>query len=115
MPIELRGDVTVAPPTLPAIRTAPPASTTALVYPVIGPEGPRGPAGDETGLGFVHHQSSPVTTVQINHGFLFRPAGITCIATGDTFPLLGVGITYPTTGIIELSFGSPFTGDVYLS
>lgn len=80
-----------------------------------GPAGPRGPAGDETGLGFVFHQANPVTTLQVNHGFQFQPAGIVCIGTGDAYPLLGVGVSYPMTGFIELAFGAPFTGDIYLS
>lgn len=82
---------------------------------VQGIQGPAGPAGDASGMGFVHHQSAPATTVQINHGFLFQPAGIVCMSTGDAIPLLGVGVSYPMAGFIELSFGVPFTGDVFLS
>lgn len=101
----------------------PPTLTVTQVIPRLevsstGPQGipgPQGPAGDASGLGFVHHQASPVTLVQINHGMPFQPAGVICMATGDTVPLLGVGVSYPMAGYIELSFGFQFTGDIFLS
>jgi hypothetical protein len=46
MPIDLSGDVRVAPPVLPAVRVAPPAPTTVTVLPVVGPTGPQGIPGD---------------------------------------------------------------------
>lgn len=50
MPFDL-GDgaqVTVAPPVLPQVTTAPPSSEL-VVVPVVGPRGPAGPAGDQSG------------------------------------------------------------------
>lgn len=45
MPIELDGDVTVAPPALPEVRVAPPSPTGVVVLPVAGPTGPQGLPG----------------------------------------------------------------------
>lgn len=114
--LHMPGDVLVDPPVPPNVATSPPRASTVVVVPVAGPQGARGPAGDSSEtLGFVHTQSSPVTTLQITHDLPFQPAGIACLASGDACPLLGVTVSYPTIGIVELGFGVPFTGIVRLS
>ena len=51
----------------------------------------------------------------INHGLPFNPAGIVCLESDGSPPLLGVSVSYPSTGVTELNFGAPFTGEIYLS
>lgn len=82
---------------------------------VQGPPGPQGPAGDSTGLGF-HVSVTNQSLVQIVHGMPFPPAGIVCLDTG-TPPLCVeyATVSYPSTGVLELTFGFPFTGQIYLS
>lgn len=114
MPIDLDGDVTVAPPVLPAVRVAPPSPTTVTVLPVVGPAGPQGIPGDSAGLfGFVHTQNTPATLVTINHGFTYKPAGIVCLET-DGGQLEYASISHPP-GVTELTFGVSFVGTIYLS
>lgn len=88
------------------------------VMPIPGPVGPRGPQGipgdPGAALAFVQNVSPSMTTVLINHGLTFQPAGVLCLDTaGDT--ILGATITYPQSGWIELEFGVPFIGTVFLS
>lgn len=115
MTIPLPGDLTVEPPAVPGITVEAPRPDVGVFVPVEGPRGPQGPAGD-TGqtLAFVQNVSPAATTVLINHNLAFQPAGILCLDTaGDT--VLGATVTYPLTGYIELQFGVPFTGIVFLS
>ena len=94
---------------------SPPSNSTVIV-PVSGPVGPQGPAGDSaTALGFVFTQSSPAMTVQIHHNLPFKPAGIVCLEADGSPALLGVTVSYPSVGIVELGFGVPFTGQIVLS
>jgi len=79
-----------------------------------GPQGPAGPAGDEAGLGYVHTQSSPALLVQIQHGFLFKPAGVVAVEN-DGYSTEWATLSHPATGITELTFGVPFSGVVYVS
>lgn len=121
MALNFPGNVRINTP-VPSITMDPPASEVRVVPtkgppgPVgpQGPEGPQGPAGDATGLGFVWTQSSPAETLLINHQFFFKPAGILCIES-DGGVLEYDTVSYPQTGYIELTFGVPFAGQVYLS
>ncbi|GAA3230740.1 hypothetical protein GCM10017691_23970 [Pseudonocardia petroleophila] len=80
-----------------------------------GPAGPPGPPGDsEATLAFVHPQVVPVLTVQILHGLVFQPAGVICIDSQGDVVEFGT-ITYPQVGVVELTFGVPFSGTVRLS
>lgn len=108
MPIDLGSGVTV--------QVEPPTTPTSVVVPIAGPQGPQGPPGDSSEvLGFQHTQSSPVMLVQIIHNLPYKPAGIVCIATGDAAPLIGWSVAHPAAGITEVTFGVPFTGDIYVS
>jgi hypothetical protein len=100
-----------------AVRVAAPVLPTGvLVVPVGGPPGPKGDSGDSTEtLSFVQSQSTPVTSLQIHHSLPFNPAGVVCLETDGSPPLIGVGVSYPSVGIIELIFGAPFSGSVFLS
>lgn len=114
MSFSLPADVQVSPPSLPSVEMAPPGPPSTVLVPVAGPRGIQGPAGDETGLGFVWTQSSPAQLLLIHHHFLFQPAGILCIES-DGGVLEYDTVFYPQTGYIELTFGVPFVGTVYLS
>jgi hypothetical protein len=114
--ISAPGSITIGPPVVPSV-SVPAAPTPGLVVlPVQGPIGPQGPPGDTaTALAYVWNQTVPVTTVVINHGLAFRPAGVVCLEFPGSPPLLGVSVTYPSVGVVELGFGVPFTGEIYLS
>jgi hypothetical protein len=118
MPFDLDGTpIQVLPPAVPVFRPAPPSPPQLTVIPVQGPQGPQGIPGDAgAALAFVHAQSTPVTTLQIIHGLPFRPSGIQCLETDGTPSPLGIGVSYPSVGIIELNFGTAaFSGTIYLS
>lgn len=114
-PITLGSGVTVhvEPPDVPAVTVTPP-SADRVVVPVQGPPGPQGPPGDGAAtLGYTHTQSSPATLVQVQHGLSFTPAGVRCVSPqGITEP---ADITAPTSGVLEVSFGVPFTGTITVS
>jgi hypothetical protein len=115
MSLELPGETIVSAPQVPTLVMAPPVTSIAVV-PVQGSVGPQGPPGDTAQtLAFVHTQTQPATLVQIIHNLAFNPSGIVCLESGGSPPLIGVSVSYPTLGIIELSFGAPFTGTIYLS
>jgi hypothetical protein len=111
------GTITVIPPPVtPPIIVQSPVTPPIIVAPIQGPPGPIGPPGDSIEVSFQHTQSTPATLVQIIHNLSFPPAGILCQDTG--IPALTVEyatVSYPLTGVIELMFGFPFTGTVYLS
>ncbi len=114
--LHLPGDVIIEPPRWSNVSVRPPAPANVVVIPQAGPQGERGPAGDSSeALSFTHTQTVPVQLVQIHHNLPYEPAGVSCLASGDTVPLLGVSVTYPSTGIVELGFGVPFTGLIRLS
>jgi hypothetical protein len=129
MALEFPGSVTVVPPAVPTLVMAPPiAGADVLVLPVagaqgpigplgpIGPQGPQGVPGDAgAALAFVQTVSSPSLNVQVNHGLPFRPSGIVCLETDGTPTPLGIGVSYPSLGQVQLIFGVPFTGTIYLS
>jgi hypothetical protein len=52
--------------------------------------------------------------VQINHNLPFQPAGVMCIDNNGVTTDFGA-IAYPMSGTCEITFGFPFTGDIYLS
>lgn len=107
--------VQVVPPGVPTFQ-APALSPAALaVVPVQGPAGPQGPPGDSSSaLAYVQNVTPSMTTVLINHNLPFQPAGILCLdTTGAT--ILGATITHPQDGWIELVFGAPFGGLIFLS
>ncbi len=116
-PFEFPSSVIVCPPTVPQLTMAPPTAPQALVLPIVGPPGPAGPPGDSIAvLSYQYTQTSPATLVQIVHNLPFPPAGIVCHDTG--VPALTVEyatVSYPLSGVIELTFGLPFTGTIFLS
>lgn len=114
MSISLPGSITIGPPTTSSVTMTPPRSGV-VVVPVQGPPGPAGPpGGSSSALSFVQNVTPSMTTVLINHNLPFQPAGILCLeTTGDT--ILGATVTHPQAGWIELQFGAPFNGVVYLS
>lgn len=116
MTINFPDNITINPPGVPNIVMAPPRSPSIVVVPVQGPPGPQGPAGN-TGqtLAFTQNVSSPMTSVTINHGLAFRPSGIVCLEADGSPPLIGVGVSYPSVGQVVLTFGTSFTGTIYLS
>lgn len=127
-PFEFPSSVTVCPPAVPPLTMGPPLAPQAIVLPIVGPtgsqgeqgdvgpQGPAGPPGDAgTALSFVQSVSSPSLSVEINHNLPFYPAGITCLETDGSPALLGVTVSYPSVGSVALTFGVPFTGDIYLS
>ena len=107
-------DVVVDVPAPPTITVAPPSAGSVVVVPVAGPPGPKGDPGDSSStLGYTHTQPSPTLLVQIVHGLAFVPAGVRCVSPqGITEP---ADITAPSTGVLEVSFGVPFTGVIILS
>jgi len=117
MPLSFGNGVTiqVVAPDKPTVRVAPPSPASLAVVPVQGPAGPAGPPGDSVAaLSFVQNVTPSVTTVLINHNLPFQPAGILCLeTTGAT--ILGATVTHPQAGWIELEFGAPFNGVIYLS
>ena len=112
------GTAWVSPPKVPSLVMAPPTGTTVTVIPVGGPAGPPGapgPPGDPGGaLAYRYSTSNPAMVHQIVHGLTFRPAGIVCL-DADGASLLGWSVTYPSTGITEVSFGAACTPTIFLS
>lgn len=83
-----------------------------------GATGPPGPAGSGGGSGIVWPPvttvSAPVTLVQILHSLPFNPAGIHCVDQAG-IAVEWAAVTYPSLGIVEITFGFPFTGAIYIS
>lgn len=128
MSINLPGSIVIGPPKIPSVTVGgppvpvvgmdAPGGPSVVVVPQQGPPGPQGPPGipgnPADTLAFVQNVSPSMTTVLINHGLVFQPAGILCLeTTGAT--VLGATVTYPQPGWIELQFGAPFNGTVFLS
>lgn len=116
MPVNFDGTtVHVVPPPAPTLRMAGLPSGSVRIFPIQGPPGPQGPPGDSSSaLAFVQNVAPSMTTVLINHNLPFQPAGILCLeTTGAT--ILGATITHPQPGWIELQFGAPFSGSIFLS
>lgn len=110
-------DIQVDVPSPPTVTVTPPPSPSVAVVPVQGPQGPQGPKGDpgdsSATLGYTHTQAAPTLLVQITHGLPFTPAGVRCVSPqGITEP---ADITTPTAGVLEVTFGVPFTGVIILS
>jgi hypothetical protein len=75
---------------------------------------PLTPVGGGGGGGYEHTQSTPATVIQVAHGLPWKPAGIRSV------DLLGQDVeydaaAYPVDGVIELAYGAPFAGVIYLS
>jgi hypothetical protein len=117
MPLNLDGTpINVVPPAVPVFQTSPPSPAQLIVVPVQGPTGPQGPPGVDVGAegGFVQTVSSPSTDVQIIHGLIFKPAGILCQESDSTI-VEPSAISYPMAGVMEVAFGFPFSGVIYVS
>jgi hypothetical protein len=72
-----------------------------------------GVGGEGTG-GFIHNQITPSMAFQIHHQLPWHPAGVLSIeSTGDQMD--PKAIRFPLPGVLELEFGVPFAGTVYLS
>jgi len=118
MPINLPGSITIGPPVTPSIAMAPPSSGV-VVVPVQGPPGPQGPQGPPGDTGSALGFATSVTNqslVQMIHNLPFKPAGILCLDTNT--PALTVEyatVSHPSAGITEITFGFPFTGQIFLS
>lgn len=106
--------VVVAPPTVPVTETSPPADPSVMVVPVVGPPGPRGPAGTSTNASVVWPVPVPVFLVQVTHDLGFYPAGVLAIDTGGS-PVEYASLTYVSIDIAEVSFDVPFSGTIYMS
>lgn len=86
-----------------------------IVVPIQGPVGPQGPPGDSgSALGYGPVSVTNQALVQVNHGLPFQPAGIVCIDGNGVTTDYGA-IAYPVSGTVEITFGFPFTGEIYLS
>ena len=107
-------NVTVESPVMPAIGVVPPQDSDVMVVPVVGPPGPRGPAGASTNASCVWPVPVPVYLVQVIHELGFYPAGVQCNDTSDN-PVEYAQLAYISTDIAEISFDVPFTGTIYLS
>lgn len=106
------GDVRVAPPVLPAVKAAPPAVTSALVLPVIGPTGPAGPPGAPGGSAYIHNQTTPASTWVIDHD-LSRKVHVTLF---DVFNVvIYADIEHGTPDQTTVTFPDPMTGSAVLS
>lgn len=106
--------VTVEPPAVPITQPATPVVPGVTVVPVVGPPGPRGPAGVSTNASCVWPVPVPVYLVQVIHELGFYPAGIQCSDASDN-PVEYAQLAYISTDIAEISFDVPFSGTIYLS
>lgn len=127
-PFQFPASVTVTPPQMPSLVMAPPTPGVAVVLPVagapgeqgpqgdVGPQGPQGVPGDAgTRLAYGVTVTNQ-TLVQINHGLAFNPAGIVCLDSANPANAVEyAAVSYPMVGIAELTFGFPFTGQIFLS
>lgn len=109
MPIDLNGDIRVAPPVLPTVTVAPPGPTSVTVLPVAGPTGPQGAPG---GSYFVHTQSSPSATWIIDHN-LGRKVHVTLFDPLST--VIHADIDHGTPNQTTITFPSPVTGSAVIS
>lgn len=112
MPIDLTGDVVVAPPVIPAVRTAPPAPGSVTVLPVVGPTGPQGSPGTPGGSYFVHTQSSPAATWIIDHN-LAKKVHVSIFNSTGT--VIYADIDHGTTNQTTITFPGPVTGSAVVS
>lgn len=106
--------VLVEPPTVPITSPGNPPDPTVTVVPVVGPPGPRGPAGTSTNASCVWPVPTPVFLVQVIHELGFYPAGVTVMDPSDD-PVEYATITYVSIDIVELTFEVLFSGTIYLS
>lgn len=77
-----------------------------------GPEGDPGPAGNSTGLGYIHTQSTPSTLWVITHSLPFQPNVSVLDSAGNK---VGVDVQYMSSTIIHVKPTSAFAGTAYLS
>lgn len=63
---------------------------------------------------FTHVQSGSLAVITIFHGMSYRPAGINAIDSLDN-PTEYESVRYPTASTVEVRFGAPFSGTIYLS
>lgn len=112
MPIDLTGDVRVAPPVIPAVKTAPPAPGSVTVLPVVGPTGPQGDPGTPGGSYFVHTQSSPSATWIIDHNLAKK---VHVSVFDDLNREIFADVEHGTTNQTTITFPGPVTGSVVIS
>jgi hypothetical protein len=80
-----------------------------------GPAGPQGPPGDSsTALAYVHTQNTPAQLIQVIHGLAYEPAGVLCKEQDGTVAE-PASISYPLSGVVEVTFGFSFSGTVRVS
>lgn len=106
--------VTVEPPGVPTAQPAAPVTPGVTVVPVVGPPGPRGPAGVSTNASYVWPVPVPVFLVQVVHELGFYPAGVTVMDQSGN-PVEYAKLEYISTDIVEVSFDVLFSGTIYLS
>jgi len=106
--------ITLTPPGIPATGPAAPVDPTVTLVPVVGPPGPRGPAGVSTNASCVWPVPQPVFLVQVQHDLGFYPAGVLAIDTGGN-PVEYASLIFMSTDITEVLFDVPFSGTIYLS
>lgn len=78
----------------------------------VGPEGPKGDKGDTAAASYVHEQSSPSTTWNIQHNLDFFPA-VTVVDSGGN-DVVG-SISYVNRDNLVITFSVEFGGKAYLS
>lgn len=109
MPIELSGDIKVAPPELPTVTIAPPGPHSVTVLPVAGAPGPTGPPG---GSYYVHTQLAPASTWIIDHD-LGKKVHVTIF---DAFGIvIHADIAHGTTNQATVTFPDPTVGSAVIS
>lgn len=101
---------------LPPIRIAPPGADPVTLRQPGPPSATVVPIGGAVSgvRSFLFEVTHPQTLVQVAHGMTFQPAGITVNdSAGD--PVEYATASYPTSGIVELTFAWPFVGTIRLS
>lgn len=102
--------VEISRPTLVPVEIAPPEIGTVIPIPADSGGGGGGSSGPTD---YTVTVSAPTNLVQVNHGLNWKPAGINCRdAQGPVEP---ADVVYPAVGVLEISFGVPFTGTINLS
>lgn len=115
MPIDLNGDVAVAPPVLPAVRVAPPASPTVTALPVAGPPGPEGPPGSSADNYYVHTQAVASATWIINHNLGKNVQVSIFDSTSAPWRLVYTDVEHGSLNQTTVIFPSPVTGSAVIS
>jgi len=106
--------IVMAPPVPTVAQGVIPTVTNVMVMPVVGPPGPRGPAGVSTNASCVWPVPVPVFLVQVIHDLGFYTAGVIAIDT-QGYEVEYSAVSYPSIDITEVTFDVPFSGTIYLS